>query len=74
VIGEGVVAKGMPAWEGKLAKTQLVLLSSYVARLRRNPVPGGKAPQGDLIEPWPAAPAAAPGDAAADAPEDTPGT
>lgn len=55
----GKPEKGMPAWGGQLTQTQIVLLSSYVARLRRAPVPG-KAPQGDVIPPWPTAPASKP--------------
>ncbi|HEB60311.1 MAG TPA: cytochrome C oxidase Cbb3, partial [Phycisphaeraceae bacterium] len=31
VITKGVLAKGMPPWEGQLTETQIVLLSSYVA-------------------------------------------
>ncbi|MHC5115114.1 MAG: cbb3-type cytochrome c oxidase N-terminal domain-containing protein [Planctomycetota bacterium] len=54
-ISDGVIAKGMPEWKGKLTDTEIVLLSAYVARLRRNPLPG-KAPQGDPIAPWPEAP------------------
>ncbi|RMG47927.1 MAG: cytochrome C oxidase Cbb3 [Acidobacteria bacterium] len=52
VIKNGVPLKGMPAWGERLTDTQIVLLSAYVARLRRNPVPG-KAPQGEVIPPWP---------------------
>ncbi|UCF67697.1 MAG: c-type cytochrome [Acidobacteriota bacterium] len=52
VLNNGRVAKGMPAWKDKLTETQIVLLSSYVARLRREPLPG-KEPQGDRIQPWP---------------------
>ncbi len=59
VISAGVAAKGMPTWKGQLADTQIVLLGSYVAELRRHPVPG-KAPQGNVIPPWPKAPSAPP--------------
>lgn len=55
VLDTGVVTKGMPAWGDQLTETQIVLLSSYVAQLRRNPV-AGKAPQGDPVPPWPTAP------------------
>jgi len=57
VIREGVPAKGMPAWAGKLSETQVALLSSYVAQLQRKSVPG-KAAQGTDIGPWPAVTAA----------------
>ena len=40
VLVNGVVAKGMPAWDTKLTETQIVLLSAYVARMRQNPIPG----------------------------------
>ncbi len=55
ILKEGVVTKGMPAWKDKLTETQIVLLSSYVARLRDQPV-DGKPAQGDPIAPWPEAP------------------
>lgn len=51
VLTAGVPLKGMPAWGDQLTDTQRVLLSSYVARLRRSPV-AGKAPQGDAIPPF----------------------
>lgn len=54
ILQEGVVAKGMPKWEGKLTKTEMVLLSAYVAQLRRDPLPGRPA-QGSKIPPWPEA-------------------
>ena len=51
VLRDGVVAKGMPQWGGQLSDTQIVLMSSYVASLRRAPKPG-KEPQGEVIPPW----------------------
>lgn len=59
VLKNGVVTKGMPAWGDRLTETEIVLLSSYVARLRKNPLPG-KAPEGETIEEWPAPPSASP--------------
>jgi len=53
-IRDGVIAKGMPSWEGKITETEIVLLAAYVARLRRTPLPG-KAAQGDALAPWPEA-------------------
>mgnify|MGYP000249420234 CR=1 FL=1 len=47
---------GLPAWQDRLTQTQIVLLSSYVAQMSRNPIPG-KEPQGEPIPPWPEAPA-----------------
>jgi cytochrome c oxidase cbb3-type subunit 3 len=54
VLTNGRVAKGMPAWGDQLTSTEIVLLSSYVASLRENPVPG-KAPEPNAkqIPPWP---------------------
>ncbi len=52
VIETGRDDKGMPAWGDKLSKTQIVLLSSYVAQLRRQPLEG-KDPEGKEIAPWP---------------------
>jgi cytochrome c oxidase cbb3-type subunit 3 len=66
LLQEGVVTKGMPAWGDQLTETQIVLLSSYVAQLSRNPV-AGKEPQGDPIPPWPAAPPTPPPAAESDA-------
>lgn len=51
VVTQGVPTKGMPAWGDRLTETQVVLLSSYVAGLRRHAVPG-KEPQGNPIPPW----------------------
>lgn len=53
VISEGVVIKGMPGWADKLSTTEIVLLSAYVARMRRSPVAGGKPCYGTEIAPWP---------------------
>ena len=52
VITNGVVEKGMISWKGILTDTQIVLMSSYVASLRANAVEG-RAPQGEIIPPWP---------------------
>ncbi|MFG0316372.1 MAG: cbb3-type cytochrome c oxidase N-terminal domain-containing protein [Planctomycetota bacterium JB042] len=51
VLDQGVEAKGMPAWGPQLSKTQIVLMSAYVASLRETPKPG-KEPQGEVIPPW----------------------
>jgi cytochrome c oxidase cbb3-type subunit 3 len=50
----GRIGKGMPAWEGQLSQTQIVLLSSYVAQLGRTLV-NGKAPEPEskVVDPWP---------------------
>ena len=55
ILRNGVPEKGMPAWGAKFSQTQIVLLSSYVAKLRSHPIkpPAGKGPQGEPIAPWP---------------------
>jgi len=55
VIAKGVPDRGMPGWEETLSPTQLVLLSSYVAQLGRNPKPG-RPPEGAIRSPWPPLP------------------
>ena len=55
IVSNGLVTKGMPAWKDKLTETQVVLLSSYVAQMRRQPIPG-KPAQGETIPPWPPTP------------------
>jgi cytochrome c oxidase cbb3-type subunit 3 len=50
----GRPGKGMTAWEGQISETQIVLLSSYVAQLGRNPVDGKPAePDSRVVDPWP---------------------
>lgn len=56
VLQDGVIERGMPAWGEQLTQTQIVLLSAYVANLRGRNL-DGKAPQGNVIDPWPAPPA-----------------
>lgn len=70
VLHDGVVAKGMPIWSKTFGTPQLVVLSAYVASLRGTKPAVPKAPQGDVIAPWPAvvAPAAAPTPAPAKTP------
>ncbi len=51
VINEGAANGAMPAWENRLHPNQVVLLSSYVARMRGTNVTG-RGPEGQEIEPW----------------------
>jgi cytochrome c oxidase cbb3-type subunit 3 len=53
VITNGVTAAGMPAWGRQLSRTEIILMSAYVASLRDTNAPGGKAPEGEAIDPWP---------------------
>lgn len=59
LISNGVVPKGMPAWNKRFGEAQLVLLSAYAAHLRGTAPATPKAPQGDQVAPWPAVPAPA---------------
>ena len=47
----GSIAKGMPPWNDVLTETELVLLTSYVVKLRGSSTEG-KIPEGHQIEPW----------------------
>lgn len=47
----GSIAKGMPPWNNVLSETELVLLTSYVVKLRGSSTEG-KMPEGRQIEPW----------------------
>lgn len=51
VIRDGRPVQGMPAWGGRLTETEIILLSSFVARLRDQPIPGKQA-EGDNLPPW----------------------
>ncbi|HEX5754215.1 MAG TPA: cbb3-type cytochrome c oxidase N-terminal domain-containing protein [Archangium sp.] len=48
-VSEGVVAKGMPAWERTLGAERVRSIAAYVLTLKNTNVPG-KAPQGELAE------------------------
>lgn len=53
VITNGAAAGAMPAHESRFSVNERVLLAAYVASLRGTNVPGGQAPAGDVIAPWP---------------------
>lgn len=53
VINVGAGAGAMPAWQARLEENERILVSSYVASLRGKNAAGGKAPEGQLIPPWP---------------------
>jgi cytochrome c oxidase cbb3-type subunit 3 len=50
VIKYGVVEKGMQSWKEMLSPTQIAQVANYIKTLEGTNVPGGKAPQGELIE------------------------
>lgn len=54
VVMEGANGGAMPAWGNRLGKNEIVLVSAYVASLRGLELPsaGGRAAEGDVIEPW----------------------
>jgi len=52
VISQGVVARGMPAWDKRFTDAQRVLLAAYVAHLRGSTPAAPKPPQGNPIAPW----------------------
>lgn len=56
VITNGAGNGAMPSWQAAFSKNERVLLAAYVAQLRGKNVPNGKAPEGDVIPPWPARP------------------
>jgi len=48
-ITEGVAARGMPAWGPQLGEERTQAVTAYLLTLRNTNVPGGKAPQGDVV-------------------------
>jgi cytochrome c oxidase cbb3-type subunit 3 len=50
VIKYGVVEKGMQSWQEMLSPTQIAQVANYIKTLEGTDLPGGKAPQGVLIE------------------------
>ncbi len=55
-ISNGANLGAMPAWGQKLSKNERVILAAYVMTLRGKNVPG-RAPEGEVIPPFPALPA-----------------
>ncbi len=50
MVKTGVLDKGMPAWGEVLKPEEIVNVVSFVFSLRGTNPPGGKAPQGELVE------------------------
>jgi cytochrome c oxidase cbb3-type subunit III len=50
-VSEGVPAKGMLAWGPQLGQEKVQDVVAYVITLKNTNVPGGKPPQGDIVEP-----------------------
>lgn len=51
VVTDGVPHKGMPAWGSSLKHDQRVGVVAYIDTLRDTNVPGGKEPEGEVVEP-----------------------
>ena len=51
VVAEGVVSKGMPAWERTLGAERVKAVTAYVLTLKGTNAPGGKEPQGEPEQP-----------------------
>ena len=51
-IHDGVPAKGMIPWGPALPPDQVAAVAAYVSTLRHSNVAGGKAPEGDKVEPF----------------------
>ncbi|MEM6673550.1 MAG: cbb3-type cytochrome c oxidase N-terminal domain-containing protein [Planctomycetota bacterium] len=49
---EGSVTAGMPAWSTRLSTNEIVLVSSYVASLRGQNLPGPRGAEGEIIPAW----------------------
>lgn len=52
IVSEGVVAKGMPAWDKRFGQAQRVLLAAYVMHLRGTAPAAPKEAQGSPAAPW----------------------
>lgn len=52
VLVNGAAGNAMPAWGNRFHPNELVLLSSYVASMRGQDIPG-RVPEGEVIPPWP---------------------
>jgi cytochrome c oxidase cbb3-type subunit 3 len=50
VIGEGVLDKGMPAWQAALGPAKVAAVAAYVLTLKGTNPPDAKAPQGEPVE------------------------
>jgi cytochrome c oxidase cbb3-type subunit 3 len=53
VISDGVPGTAMPAWKHRFREAQRILLAAYVASLRGTTPAAPKAPEGQVIPPWP---------------------
>ncbi len=56
VVSDGVVVKGMPAWDKRLSHNERLVVAAYVATLRGTTPAAGEAPKGDEIAAFPDVP------------------
>ncbi len=49
-VHDGVPAKGMPTWGPQLGDEKVETVVAFVLSIRNTNVPGGKAPQGELLQ------------------------
>ncbi len=54
VINNGAAGGSMPAWRTRLHPNEVILMAAYVAGLRGKNLKG-RGPEGEKIDPWPAA-------------------
>ncbi len=57
VITEGANGGAMPSWKNRLSENERVIVAAYIASLRGTTPAAPKAHEGNLIDPWPKAPA-----------------
>jgi cytochrome c oxidase cbb3-type subunit 3 len=62
VVEEGAANGSMPAWRNRLHPNEIVLVSAYVANMRGKNLTGPRGAEGEVIPPWPEAPAQTEGD------------
>lgn len=60
VVMNGAANGAMPAWKNQLHPNEVVLVSTYVALLRGKNLTSPRPSEGEVIPPWPAAPAREP--------------
>lgn len=75
VLVNGAGGGAMPAWKNRLSQNEIVMVAAYVASMRGTPAPANaKAPEGNIIPPWPTLEEVAPAATeATEAPEGTDG-
>jgi cytochrome c oxidase cbb3-type subunit 3 len=60
VITDGAAGGAMPAQKNRFSQNERILLAAYVAGLRGTKPASAKAPEGEVIPPWPEAPKPSP--------------